>query len=1454
MDTCRLDADDTFGPVVSHCRGGFDFTLLFEQAILSILPSVLVLAASVYRLLGLRRQSVKTITKPRAPWVTAKQTAIGGYAITQLVLVILWAIPGHDATRVSVAASAVSLATAIVLSRLSYAEHNRSAEPSGILNFYLTFSILFDVAQARTLWLRANSTAISAVFTVGIVLKTVMLGVEMVGKRGILQAPYRDWSPEALGGIMNRSVFWWINSLLHRGSGSILKQSDLFPLDPDLQSLQLRSKLIQAWERSDKKSQHSLLFTTIVSLRKPMLEVVMPRIALSAFKICQPLLVNRAVSLLSEPASQRKTDVGRALIGATALVYIGIAITTAMYKHQTYRYITMMRGALVSLVYDRTLSLNLGAVSDGAAITLMSTDIERIAAGFEWTDALWAGPIELAIATYILYTQIGYSCFAPLILSIIFLAIWGALSGASANYQMAWMEAIQSRVSSAANVIGNMKGIKGSGLSDVFAADLQRLRVDELKASAKFRQILALFSILGNFSGAATPVLTLIIYMLVMRATTSTDLDPAVAFTSISLVSLLGAPVQQFAMALLNLAAATGCFQRIQQYIISTDEQRDSSSDLSFTSDLKDTAQVQLKDLKSDADEPRHGQNMVLVESASFSFTPDGPAVLNDISITLSPGSWTVITGPVGSGKSALLLALLGEMHKSKGSVDLRPTRMAFCAQDAWLPNQSIRSLIIGTSEFDEDLYSTVLSACELHQDLKILSKGDESVAGSKGTSLSGGQKQRIALARALYARPSLLLLDDVLSGLDPTTERRIVDNVFGPRGICRKNNTTVLLATHTVSAAREADQVIMMGTGGVILKQGSPASLDLISSGSDIKESSTPVEEVSDADTPADTPGPSAPAIDPEDLSKKEAEDDLTRKTGDIRLYFYYFRSVGWAVTTVLFVSCAVFSWSAQFPTLWLKWWSDANGENTTMYMTVYGMFCVICLLALTFGVWTLAMVGIPKSSNKLHEVVLHTMMSAPYWFFVSTDSGQTLNRFSQDMSLIDMALPVALVEFSFAVFLCIMSAVLIALGSKWTALMYPPMAIILYVLQKFYLRTSRQMRYLDLEAKSPLYSHFMETLQGLSTIRAFGWQEPSRIHHHQILDTSQQPFYLMYAIQRWLNLVLDIVVAVVATFTMALATQLPGASDSGLGVSLSNILSFSGTMALLVSVWAELETSLGAVSRVRAFAKTTPSEHLPEEVVEPPVEWPTKGEIIFSNFAGSYKSPSEKVLQNIDLKIEAGEKIAICGRTGSHANSGKSSFILSILRLVEKVEGNIMLDGLALSDIPRARVRKGVTSIPQDPLIYRGTVRFNADPLLIHSDEDIVSALKEVNVWGVLSERGGLDADMDTVGLSRGEQQLFCLSRAILAKPRVLILDEVTSSVDRAQEDEVVKMLHRNFEGTTILMVVHHLRMVRNFDKILVLSEGEIVEWDHPDTLMLSDSVFRRLLSTQEATNEGE
>jgi ABC-type multidrug transport system fused ATPase/permease subunit len=431
------------------------------------------------------------------------------------------------------------------------------------------------------------------------------------------------------------------------------------------------------------------------------------------------------------------------------------------------------------------------------------------------------------------------------------------------------------------------------------------------------------------------------------------------------------------------------------------------------------------------------------------------------------------------------------------------------------------------------------------------------------------------------------------------------------------KQDTDFLLARHV----KQADHVIIMEPGGTILKQGTPSSVNLVSA--DDGESDSEITD-NNAANHRGAPPPPRPEIG-EQMEEEPEGVELLRKTGDIRLYSYYFRMLGWEVTTVMAVSCALFAFSAKFPTVWLNWWSDAEtqhpGQQTTMYMTVYGMFCVICLVVLIVGIYVLAMAGIPRSSNKLHAILLQRVMAAPYWFFVSTDSGQTLNRFSQDMSLIDMQLPIALVDFSFGVFLCIVEAILIALVSKWAALMYPPLIGILFILQKFYLRTSRQMRFLDLELKSPLYSHFLETLQGLTTIRAFGWQASAEMQNHRLLDNSQRPFYLMFSIQRWLGFVLDALVTVVATVIMALATQVHGSSAGGLGVSLTNILSFSSTLSLLIRAWTELETSLGAVSRVRTFEKDTPSEHLLHEHRQPPADWPSNGELIVSNLSSHYR-----------------------------------------------------------------------------------------------------------------------------------------------------------------------------------------------------------------------------------------
>lgn len=831
------------------------------------------------------------------------------------------------------------------------------------------------------------------------------------------------------------------------------------------------------------------------------------------------------------------------------------------------------------------------------------------------------------------------------------------LRGASATAQKEWLEFIERRVAATASVLHNIKGVKMTGLSKYVGEKLQAYRISELKISGKYRRVLGVSVTIGTVSHAAIPVITLITYVLMIRASGDIILTPPLAFTTLSLVSMVAYPIENFAKAVTHIAAAAGCFQRIQKYICSVhhdidhiiDHDVDHRIDPPPRDDLGRSLQYQspndleLRDLQLSQD-GINSQPIMATYDADFAFPSVRDPVISGITISITKGSWTLLTGPIGCGKSVLLLSLLGELRLLKGSMHRVPSlSIGFCAQEPWLPNLTIRQIIIGRTSFDDKWYSTVLDACVLPTDLRELPAGDHTVIGSNGVSLSGGQRQRISLARAIYSRKPILILDDILSGLDPTTEQAIVDNVFGKDGLLRKQGVAVLLATHSgklnttyiflrptnhhlVRHAWRADHVIIMGKGGTILEQGQPAEM-------------THLEDVDDkGQAPRSSPTstfpvhPSAPfthestGAGTDDIQPRELSHETSRQTGDLRLYAYYFRALGWMTTIGLISTLLIYTVFLKFPTLWVRWWSEAEeqnpGKQTGRYAGLYGLFCGICVLSLTLGIFLLFGRGIPRSATAMHARLLKAVMEAPYWFFVQTDTGEIINRFSQDMSLLCLQLPFAFVDVTFNVGVCVVGAVLITLASKWSVAIFPGLISMLYILQKFYLRTSRQIRLLDIEAKAPLYTHFLETLRGMITIKAFGWQRASIQDNAALLDRSQRPYYLMYSIQRWLNLVLDLLVAGIATLIVALATHLKGSSAGALGVSLLNILTFSSDLTYLIRSWTELETSLGAIARVKSFETDTPRESLPEENREPTEGWPRDGKVELKSLSSNYRS----------------------------------------------------------------------------------------------------------------------------------------------------------------------------------------------------------------------------------------
>lgn len=449
--------------------------------------------------------------------------------------------------------------------------------------------------------------------------------------------------------------------------------------------------------------------------------------------------------------------------------------------------------------------------------------------------------------------------------------------------------------------------------------------------------------------------------------------------------------------------------------------------------------------------------------------------------------------------------------------------------------------------------------------------------------------------------------------------------------------------------------------------------------------------------------------------------------------------------------------------------------------------------------------------------------------------------------MTLIDHDLPYSALDFIFSLSGGVMSAIMMCISARYFAAVVPPFFLFLWMLQKFYLRTSRQMRLLDLEAKSPLFSQFIESLSGLVTIRAFGWASAFEDQNLALLDASQKPFYLLFCIQRWLELALDLSVAILGAILMALVVKLRSEVGTGyVGLAILNVITFSESLSQILRNWAELETSIGVIARIRDFVAHTASENKPGENEGLQAmgldlsSWPSNGAIEFRNVYASYKRDQPHILRNLSLSIQPGQKIGICGRSGS----GKSSLLAALFRLVEiEPESQILIDGVDIAHIPRQTTRAALNAIPQEPFFTHGTVRTNIDPSNTNSLEEIERALRRVELWDIVETKGGFDAPLDANFFSHGQRQLFCLARALLRNSKIVILDEMSSNVDFVSDALMQRVVREDFADCTILAVAHRLETILDFDRIAMIQNGELIEFDTPEVLLKTDSAFKGL-----------
>ncbi|KAF4635233.1 hypothetical protein G7Y89_g2874 [Cudoniella acicularis] len=1459
MDFSGCLHDKSLGPLIQGCRSDFKFTIKFEQIFFSIVPAAVFIALCLPRMVYLvRRPPVVDSTFLRC----AKLVAISVYAALQLSLLVLGSVKAGKFGAFFVTSTALTFVSTLFMFGVSYLEHSRRRRPSILLIVFLSFTLLLDVAQAGTLWLastRIDEIIFVRLFTFAITIKLVLILLESQRKSKWALWDTTRHSPKETSSLFDLGALVWLYRLFFIGYRKTLTLDDLLPLGRNMASEALQAKLADNFQLDHRLGQkHRLAKALAKSLAFPLLLPIGPRIAMAAFQFCQPFLINSLLDYLQQLKGGNSSNSANGLIGATILVYAGIATSGALYWYFQERAMYMARGALASAVYRKVINSKLSAGDDTAALTLMSADIERIIMGCLNLHEFWANAIQVVLSCWLLSLKLGAAAATPFVVIICCVICSAFLSKLNGPRQKAWMEKIQKRVGLTANVIGQMKYLKMSGLAAPVEKSIQNMRIDELKSASRFRTVMTIAAVIANIPLSISPIIAF--------AFASRTLNITTVFTSISYILLLATPLSMLFQMIPTFLAAFTCLGRIQEFL-------EKESRFDYRKSVPTCpSDNQGQNVGEKGDLAAISAPMIKISEGGFGWQAD-KLYLADSKLEIPSSQLTMVIGPVASGKSTLCKALLGEAPVAHGQIFMGhySGRIGYCDQTPYLSNATIQENILGFAPFNRKRYNDVLEATMLKPDLDLLPLGNETKVGSNGITLSGGQKQRISIARALYLDSNLLIFDDILSGQDADTEEQIFRHVFSPSGLLRRRKTTVVLFTHAVRHLRSADKIVALGSNGSLVEQGT--FQDLLANNKYV--SSLGVEVLNNAHTEVSikptgaalSTRPQPPRFPTEKPVAPNDEEEQGRMMGDVKVYHHYFSRLPKTPLAAFIVLCAGLGFFSNFPTIWLKIWSEditsTNSQHSnTFYLGIYAIFQLSKLACILFTCLICYNILIRVSGARLHNEALSTVINAPLSFFTSTDIGILANLFSQDLNLIDGELPLAFVNFTQKCFICLAMAIVIATSSPFLVITYPFLAIVIYGIQKIYLRTSRQIRLLDLEAKSPLYTHFIDTINGVATFRAFGWVQEGIDLSNRLLDDSQRAAYFMAMIQRWLHFTLQLVVAALAATVVSLAVHLP--SNSGfIGASLVTLMTFSTTLSALVRAYTNVETSLGAVSRLKTFSENVKPENLPGEGLAPPPEWPLSGGIQIKSVSASYRNIEHKssrvstcsidsntanlqhlALKDLHLSIAPGEKVAICGRSGS----GKSSIILLLLGLLDPLvscSANITIDDTLLRRIDRSILRQRIIAVPQDPVFLPDGTSFrsNLDAFAMSTEVECRSVLETVGLWKFVDCQGGLMAGMFADTLSQGQKQLFSLARAVLRRRvrsqmgsggGILLLDEVSSSVDRDTDTAMHNIIRVEFKEYTIVMISHRLDIVMDFDTVVVMDEGRVVEKGQPRALV--------------------
>ncbi|EJP67092.1 ABC bile acid transporter, putative [Beauveria bassiana ARSEF 2860] len=966
----------------------------------------------------------------------------------------------------------------------------------------------------------------------------------------------------------------------------------------------------------------------------------------------------------------------------------------------------------------------------------------------------------------------------------------------------------------------DIRDIKAMGMSHTVRQYLQEKRHEEIQTSMQDRHARLWTFAFAAFNNSATPVLVLGGAYFWTRSGES--LSAAEVFTILAIVAIASEPLTPFLQGIMEWTVGSTSLGRIQNFLVSTE-----AEDARQEGDWQLQTVGPAADDKSDA-VPKVSMFAVQVTVMGFTSLMQGP-ILRNINMQVPWGSLAIIWGPINCGKSTLLKTIVGESEITTGTVNAGTKLIAYCGQQPWIPNQTVRNVVIGVCDFLEERYNEVIYCCALDIDILHMPQGDQTMTGIAGCNLSGGQKQRLSLARAVYDELEVLVLDDVLSSLDALTAETIMSRLFGVNGLLRRLGRTVIMTTNRLEFLDYASLVYEMDMKGHIQLEARGESDDSASTSS----ATTSIVSESEADAlcaaaPKPTEPPSVQPLE-DDTELKDAR--MPRRTGTWSLYTYYLLPAGlfWVVSWVFVMAIAAAI--EKMPLVFVRVWYSQD-LNNFYYFIGFALFAVASIFCNTVMGMHFFFKILPKCAEKIHLNVANSVLFATLDFLGQTDAGYLLSRFSRDMTFVAHELPIHFLQFAFVFFTVICEAGIVAAG---TAYFIPAMAFILvalYAIQLFYLRTSRQLRLLELESSERLFTHFTETSKGIQHIRSFGWRDEYTNQLFKILNDSQTPYYLLFCVQRWLSLALDFTATTSAVILTYLSLFYPGTtSDHAVGLAWLTLVTFSFNASFLIRSWTNLETTLGAVARIKDFCADTPIEKDTLRGAELPENWPTTGLIDFNGVSASYTCSAEdgslrRALENVTFTIYPGEKVGISGRTGS----GKSSMFLALLRMM-KFGGGISIDGRDITTIPRELLRSRITTMSQDGVELNASVRFNIYPFSgPHPEEDtITSTLRLVGLWTHIQTYGGIEKTMSKMCFSASQRQLFFLARAMVhqrtANTRIVLVDEATSAMSKEGDEQTRALMDYVFSECVVLQIAHHQDWLTDMNVKIRMDFGKLV-----------------------------